>query len=266
MRSARRIPDADVRDVASFRPGLEEAHGSAVPTIVAVSRKYSGYLDYYRSLEMDAVDLSHPLRVITPTLDGDVLAVLALADSTFTSGQLHRVLPQYSADGIRKVLRRLTGQGIVLADRAGNSYLFRLNRSHLAAGPIRALAELRKMLLARIEQALATWNPTPVYAAVFGSAARGDMRADSDIDLLLIRPDDCDRPRWDESVADLTTTVVSWTGNDTRVLEFSESEIRQFGKDEKVLADVRDQGLTVAGSSAWFRSVTGTREPKSAAK
>jgi hypothetical protein len=212
------------------------------------------------------MDLSHPLRVITPTLDGDVLAVLALADSTFTPGQVHRLLPHYSDDGIRKVLRRLTGQGVVLADRAGNSYLYRLNRSHLAAGPIRALAELRATLLARIEQTLATWDPPPVYAALFGSAARGNMHTDSDIDLLLIRPDGCDRSRWEESVAELARTVTAWTGNDTRVLEFSESEVRQFGADEPVLANVRDQGFTVAGSSAWLRRAIGSRRADSAAQ
>src|SRR5258708_733785 len=109
------------------------------------------------------MDFSHPFRAITPTLDGDVLAVLALADSSFTTGQLHGMMPQCSDDGIRKVLRRLTGQGIVLADRAGNSYLYRLNRNHLAAGPVRALAELRATLVAGIEEALARWDPLPVY-------------------------------------------------------------------------------------------------------
>jgi hypothetical protein len=32
------------------------------------------------------VDLAHPLAVVTPTLDGDVLVALALADVSFTLG------------------------------------------------------------------------------------------------------------------------------------------------------------------------------------
>jgi predicted nucleotidyltransferase len=109
--------------------------------------------------------------------------------------------------------------------------------------------------LTRIEQMLATWNPPPVYGAVFGSAAHGTMREDSDIDLLLIRPDQCDRNRWDDLVGELTTSVTSWTGNDARVLEFTELEVRQNGRNEPVLADVRDNGLTVAGSAAWLAQI-----------
>jgi hypothetical protein len=35
---------------------------------------------------------------------------------------------------------------------------------------------------------LGGWKPKPLYACVFGSAARGDGDADSDVDLLLVHP------------------------------------------------------------------------------
>jgi predicted nucleotidyltransferase len=198
------------------------------------------------------MDLARPFGVVTPTLDGDVLAALALVDTAFTVTQIHRVLPDYSADGVRRVLNRLTGQGIVTSERVGNTYLYRLNRSHLAAEPIAALARLRIRLLELIEEMLAAWEPAPVYGAIFGSAARGTMRTNSDIDLLLVRPDICDEARWGDLVITLTTNISEWTGNDTRVLEFTESEVRRSGPVEPVLADVRDHGLTVAGSAAWL--------------
>ncbi|HEY8654658.1 MAG TPA: hypothetical protein VIL87_16440, partial [Dermatophilaceae bacterium] len=65
------------------------------------------------------MDLAHPLAVVTPTLDGDILAVLALVDTAFTPRQLHGMLSQHSEDGIRRALRRLTSQGIVSDARAG---------------------------------------------------------------------------------------------------------------------------------------------------
>ena len=211
------------------------------------------------------MDLARPLGVVTPTLDGDVLMALALVDTAFTAGQLHRVLPQHSEDGLRRVLHRLTEQGIVSSDRAGNAYLYRLNRAHLAAEPITALAKLRARLLDLIEMMLAGWEPAPVYGAVFGSAARSTMRVDSDIDVLLIRPDVCDRVRWDDLVVALAENISEWTGNDARVLEFAESELRQVGRDEPVLADVRDHGLTVAGSAAWLAQALLPQEPADAA-
>ncbi len=76
------------------------------------------------------MDAQHPLAVVTPTLDGDVLGVLALADEAFTTGQLHRTLARFSEDGIRKALARLRKQGIVVSEPAGKAYLYRFNRDH----------------------------------------------------------------------------------------------------------------------------------------
>ena len=98
------------------------------------------------------MELNHPLATITPTLDGDVLALLAQHEVTFTTGQLHRVLTNYSVEGIRKVLVRLSRQGVVHAERVGNAFAYRLNTDHLAAGPIIELANLQRTLLARIEE------------------------------------------------------------------------------------------------------------------
>jgi len=70
------------------------------------------------------MELNRPLATVTPTLDGDVLAVMAQNEVTFTTGQLHRVLDRYSEAGIRKVLVRLGGQGIVLSERVGNTYSY----------------------------------------------------------------------------------------------------------------------------------------------
>ena len=197
------------------------------------------------------MELNRPLATITPTLDGDVLAVLAQHDATFTTGQLHRVLNRYSEEGIRKVLLRLTRQGVVRSQRVGNAYSYRLNRQHLAADPIIQLARLPRTLLERLEDRLNSWAIPPTYAAVFGSAARGTMTEDSDLDLLLVRADDTPIQIWDEQVADLVADVSRWTGNDTRPLEYTVSELTT-ARDESVLRDVLEDGLTVAGRRAWL--------------
>jgi predicted nucleotidyltransferase len=198
------------------------------------------------------LELSRPLATVTPTLDGDVLAVLAVHEAAFTTGQLHRVLGRYSEEGIRKVLQRLAGQGIVRADRVGNAFAYRFNREHLAAEYVIGLAGLRVKLLERIQTTLGSWKPEPKYGALFGSAARGSMTAESDIDLILIRPDDVDEDRWGLQVGSLAADVSRWTGNDARILEFTVTEIATRGRDEPVLADVLRDGLTVAGRHAWL--------------
>src|SRR5665647_3393448 len=82
----------------------------------------------------------HPLAVVTPTLDGDVLTILALVEAPFTTGQLNRLLPDRSHDGIRKVMQRLVAQGVVDAERVGYASNYRLNREHLSAKPLSAPA------------------------------------------------------------------------------------------------------------------------------
>jgi predicted nucleotidyltransferase len=187
-----------------------------------------------------------------------VLAVLALADTSFTTGQLNRMLPEHSENGIRRVLLRLVGQGIVEAARAGNAYLYRFNREHLAAGPITDLVNLRATLLDRIEERLKTWKWQPVYAAVFGSMARGSAMTGSDVDLLLVRPDETPEDDWAAQVADLAEVVTKWTGNDARPIEFSVDELKSSRK-EPLFKDVLAQGLTVAGDREWFRRLVGSR-------
>lgn len=203
------------------------------------------------------MNLNRPLSTVTPTLDGDVLAVLARVNATFTAGQLRRILTRYSEEGIRKVLRRLAKQGVVRTENAGNAIVYRFNSDHLAAEHIVGLSGLMGTFLARVEHRLATWEVPPVYAAVFGSAARGTMTAESDVDLLLVRPDGGDGDRWDEQVALLVADVSRWTGNDTRPLEFTAAELVDRAGDEPVLRDVLDEGLTVAGDRSWLAKQLG---------
>ena len=197
------------------------------------------------------MELNRPLATVTPTLDGDVLAVLAQNEVSFTTGQLRRVLGRYSEEGIRKVLRRLTRQGVVHAERVGNSYSYRLNAEHLAARPIIELAHIPRTLLQRLEERLNSWALKATYAAVFGSAARGTMTEDSDLDILLIRDDDTPTDLWEEQVAELAADVSKWTGNDTRPLEYTVSELTA-ARNEPALLAVLAEGLTVAGSRAWL--------------
>lgn len=200
------------------------------------------------------MQLHKPLTSVTPTLDGDVLAVLASAEVPFTISQIQRIITTASGEGIRKVLTRLTAQGVVLHDQVGRTNTYRLNTEHVAAEPIMALSRLATTFLARLEAHLDEWGAELIYAAVFGSAATGRMRLDSDIDLFLVRAtSDRDDDAWQQQVTELGRLVTAWTGNDGRTVEYTEDELRvAAAAGEPLLDDVSKQGLTVAGSRAWL--------------
>lgn len=140
------------------------------------------------------MNLSDPTQAITPTLDGPVLAVLARSGHPLTVGEVAAQAARGSEIGIRKCLARLVDQGIVRAVEMGRNRVHELNRDHVAADVALGLADLRLVLIRRLKEELASWNPKPIDAWLFGSAARGDGDATSDIDILLVR-----RPRAGES-------------------------------------------------------------------
>ena len=205
------------------------------------------------------MQLNKPFGTVTPTLDGDVLGVLASAEVSFTITQIQRILTTVSGEGIRKVLTRLTAQGVVLRNQVGRTNTYRLNVEHVAAEPIISLSRLTSSFLSRLEAHLDGWVDVK-YAAVFGSAATGRMTLDSDIDLLLVRasPTDLDASdgnadRWNQRMAELARLVTAWTGNDARIVEYTEADFATAAaSDEPLLRDVARHGLTVGGTRAWF--------------
>lgn len=196
----------------------------------------------------EAMLLQNPVGVVTPTLDAPVLAVLARADESFTGRQVHQLAGQGTEQGVRNVLERLVDQGLVTRASAGASYLYRLNRRHLAAPHVVGLARLRDELFSRWRSQIAGWPVAPRAVLMFGSAARGAMRLESDIDLLVIS--DQAREELEEHLARLQDDTAAWTGNDARVLHVSTAQV---SPDEPTLVAAADEGIAISGDVAWLR-------------
>ena len=203
------------------------------------------------------MNLNNPFSILTPTLEADVLMVLAGANASFTGRQIHQIMGARSEKGVRSALQRLCEQGVVTRTPAGASDLYTLNRTHLAAPYIQSLAELRSELFTRITETLNTWKLAPVFGALFGSAARSDMHPGSDIDLFIVRPDhvDADGELWVEQMAELAGLVTGWTGNDARILELSEDQtLAGLAVSKKVLMDIKAQAIVLFGERTFLDS------------
>jgi biotin operon repressor len=203
-----------------------------------------------------AVDFKHPLAVVTPTLDGDVLALLARSDEWFSGRQLHKMLGRASEPGVRKAAERLVDQGIVVKQQVGRAKVYRLNRQHIAAKYVEGLAALRTALIDRLGNALDSWAEPPLAGILFGSVARGEATPLSDLDLLLIRPHavDEDSPVWQRQISSLGREATQWTGNDAQILEYGEDELGDRAV-AGLVEDAIEQGIELRGSRRHLRNL-----------
>jgi len=202
------------------------------------------------------MDFRRPLSVVTPTLDGGVLAVLAAAKEEFSGRRIHRVLGHGSEHGVRKAADRLVEQGIVLRRQAGQAKLYSLNREHLAAPHVEGLASLRSQLIGRLKATIAEWRQPPYFALLFGSVARGEAGPDSDLDLLLIQDMSTDEedPVWREQLANLERHATLWTGNDARIVEFAIGELTE-SEGQHLLVKALAEGVDLFGSRQHLRAL-----------
>lgn len=85
---------------------------------------------------------------------------------------------------VQQELRRLTRVGIVTARKDGNRVYYRANPQHPVHGELRSLVLKTNGLAGVLYQALDDKQVLLVF--VFGSVARGETRAESDVDLMVI--------------------------------------------------------------------------------
>src|SRR4051794_11299674 len=197
------------------------------------------------------MDLAAPHSVVSPTLDGDVLVVLAGTTRPLTGREVARLARRGTPPAIAAVLRRLVHQGLVLRQEVGNAFLHTLNRDHLAAPAVLVLAGLRSALFERVRATLEEWELQPVSAVLFGSAARGDGDADSDIDVLVVRPGEVDEEdhRWRAQLSGLAGAVHAWTGNHAGLIEVAEAELPGLLDDNRaVVASLRADAIPLVGT------------------
>ena len=194
----------------------------------------------------------NPLTAISPSLDMGVLYVLGRAEAAFTAPGIQKLLPEAgSLAGVRKALQRLTDQGIVLDEVVGRTHAYRLNREHLLADAILAMVAAKSVLLDRIRGEISSWEFVPASVVLFGSAARNDMRTDSDVDIFIALPDDVDDDLADARIASLAARIASWTGNDARPLVYRTSEISAAPVFDSITRD----GLSIVGDADWLRKM-----------
>ncbi len=195
------------------------------------------------------MDFVHPVEAIVPGAQGRVLAVLAE-----TTAELNlRTIAELSAVSQAQASRILPGLvvlGVIERREVPPSSLFRFVPEHVASRTILELARATNRVLDELGHLAGTLPILPVSVIVFGSFARREATAVSDIDLVVVRPDDVaeDDEEWASAMEQLHTGVRRLTGNRLEALEVRAREAaRLVGSRRPLWSDIRRDGRVVHG-------------------
>jgi predicted transcriptional regulator len=195
------------------------------------------------------MDLTHPYRAISPTIDAELLVALVGSRGSRSGREIAQMIGR-STTGVQHVLERLVEEGLVERQKAGRAFLYSFNYEHLLAPAVQEMANARLELVNRLRELIGDWDLAPVHASLFGSAARGDGDPESDIDIFLVRPKaiDEDDEEWRLSVEDLAESVERWTGNVASIIELPESKLAALRKRRPpALSGLSRDGIDIAG-------------------
>lgn len=194
------------------------------------------------------MDFVHPVQALIPGAQGEILAVLSQTTAELNLRTLAR-LSGVSVAQASRVLPRLVELGLVRRREVPPASLFRFVPDHVASRAVTALAHARRSVLDELASA-ADQRLAARSVVVFGSFARGEASAASDLDIVVVRPAGVteDDDRWGAAVEDWRQWVRALSGNNVEVIEVGEDEVpRLLGAGSPLWSDVLDEGILVAG-------------------
>lgn len=186
------------------------------------------------------MDFGEPFGGLIPRARGATLAVLLRTGAPLTGRRVHAlVADRHSLGAVQQALRDLDRLGLISTETIGRAGVHHINESHAVIGPLRALASPIEMLTDVVREAVGEAEAV----IVFGSIARGDAHADSDVDLAVMAPD-----TW-EGRADLQQHVHERLGNDCDVLHLTREHFALSPEDrEPVVTEVLRDGFALVGT------------------
>jgi len=197
------------------------------------------------------MDFVRPVEAVIPGAQGRILSVLVETTAPLNLRTLARLAGVSPAQASR-VMPGLFDLGLVERYEVPPSSQFLLARSNVAAQAVVEIARSRETASERIGLAAASMPNPPESVIVFGSFARGEAGVDSDIDVVIVRPNsiDEDNDEWAAALEAWRDAARAITGNPVEIVEVSLSEAgsKLRGRTE-FWRNVRRDGVTVYGLS-----------------
>jgi hypothetical protein len=195
------------------------------------------------------MDVRHPLESVIPGAQGKALAVLLQTTSELNLRTIAR-LAGISVAQASRVLPGLVELGVIERREVPPASLFRLVPDHVITQSLLALANARRQVLDELGRAASRLHPTPSSVIVFGSFARGDGDARSDIDLVVVRPSDVDAddPGWLAEIDRWKGEMGRFAGNTIEALDLGIADIAdKLATTTPLWTDIHRDGVVVFG-------------------
>jgi predicted nucleotidyltransferase/biotin operon repressor len=196
-------------------------------------------------------------EVMGTTLKVRLARILCNSDEPQTGMRLAKAAG-YSHTQTYKALGELEEQGVVSSRASGASYLYSVNRDSYVVREILmpALRAERGMIRALTQRFYDRLGEDLLSVVVFGSVARKEDQAGSDIDLILVCRDQSDVEKLEFAAAEVSLEASHEFGGSVSAFVFPEKTYKQRLKQGKAMwNDVRRTGVPVARGAEKVASV-----------
>jgi predicted nucleotidyltransferase len=197
------------------------------------------------------MELTRPIEAIVPGAQGRVLAVLTETTAELNLRTIARLAGVSPAQASR-LLPDLVALGVVERREVPPSSLFRLVRDHVASRFLLGLADSHRVVLDEMGRLASDLPHPPTSVIVFGSFARREADVDSDLDVLVVRPNDiaAEDDAWFEALENWRQAVERLTGNRVEIVEVGQEEAgHNLAEGRQLWADIARDGQVVHGRS-----------------
>jgi predicted nucleotidyltransferase len=151
------------------------------------------------------------------------------------------------------VLKELAELGVISRRQVGPTVLVRLERANAAGQLVARMGGLRIQVIEEIRALARDLDPQPLSLSLFGSLARGDAGAASDVDILAVRPAGGGE-RWAASLTSFSSKTQVLTGNRVQILDYELRDLQQRyaargdAAGARFWQSVAEDALTLAGA------------------
>jgi uncharacterized protein len=199
---------------------------------------------------------SHILRALFPAVRQEILATTLLSPER--SWYLSELAAQLktSPSSLQRELEALAKSGILQRRQEGRRIYYRAGTASPVFAELRDLFSKTAGVVPLLQAEFETFGKKIAWAAIYGSIARGEENAQSDVDLLIVGP---------MTLQDLLPAlrrVERQSGREVNVTRYSEEEFRAKRQSGNHFLNsiLKSSLITIAGSRDELEKSAGTRQ------